>query len=219
MKKNSIPYSLLVQAKRICTKEKHFISEAKIISKLRDRRYPEYILERAVNKIQDITRTQLLTPRTCVEDQRIRYIISFNPSNPDMKSIALQHLHLLARMRRNPITQDKVQIVFRKSRNLKELIITGLMNAKDPPKYRCSPYRNNNRKGCISCDRVLQMNTVTNKEDTHKLRGYRHCQSENCTYCLICLCCNKNTLEKLPKQRTIDLEDMNLTSKITTNTQ
>ena len=89
-----------------------------------------------------------------------------------MKSIALHHLHLLARMRRNPITQDKVQVVFRKSRNLKEMIV-------------------NNRKGCISCDRVLHMNTVTNKEDVHKLRGYHQCQSENCIYCLICLCCNK----------------------------
>ena len=48
-----------------------------------------------------------------------------------MKSIALHHLHLLGRMRRNPITQDKVQIVFRKSSNLKELIITGLVNPKD----------------------------------------------------------------------------------------
>ena len=132
--KNAIPYSLLVRAKRICTEEEHFISEAKmIIKKLRDRRYPEYILKRAAQKIQEITRRQLLTPRIREEDQRIRYIISFNPSNPDMKSIVLQHLHLLARMRRNPITQYKVQVVFRKSRNLKEMIITGLVNAKDPP--------------------------------------------------------------------------------------
>ena len=108
-----------------------------------------------------------------------------------MKSIALQHLHLLARMRRNPITQDKVQVVFRKSRNLKEMIITGLVNAKEPPTYRCSPCRNTNRKGCISCDRILHTNTVTNRDTTHKLRGYHHCQSENCIYCLICLCCNK----------------------------
>ena len=108
-----------------------------------------------------------------------------------MKSIALQHLHLLGRMRRNPITQDKVPIVFRKSRNLKELIITGLVNARDPPTYRCSLCRNNNRKGCISCDRILHANRVTKKEEIYKLRGYHHCQSENCIYCLICLCCDK----------------------------
>ena len=190
--KNAIPYSLLVRAKRICTEESHFISEVRmIINKLRERKYPEYILERAVNKIQEITRDQLLRPRERKEDPRIRYIISFNPSNPDMKSIALQHLHLLARMRRNTITQEKVQIVFRKSRNLKDSVITVLVNEKEPPTYRCSPCRNNNRKGCISCYRILHTSTVTNKEDTHKLRGYHHCQSENCVYCLICLCCNK----------------------------
>ena len=190
--KNAIPYSLLVRAKRICTEEQHFITEARmIINKLRNRKYPEYILERAVNKIQELSRDQLLTPRTRSEDQRIRYIISFNPSNPDMKSIALQHLHLLGRMRRNPITEDKVQIVFRKSKNLKELIITGLVNPRDPPTYRCSLCRNNKRKGCISCDRILHTNTVSKKEEIYKLRGYHHCQSENCIYCLICLCCNK----------------------------
>ena len=84
-----------------------------------------------------------------------------------------------------------LQIVFKKSKNLKESIITGLVNAKKPPMYKCSPCRNNNRKGCILCDRILHNNIVTNKEDTHKLRGYHHCQSENCIYCLICLCCNK----------------------------
>ena len=134
-----------------------------------------------------------------------------------MKSIALHHLHLLARMRRNPITQDKVQVVFRKSRNLKEMIVTGLVNGKDPPTYRCSHCRNNKTKGCISCDRVLHMNTVTNKEDVHKLRGYHQCQSENCIYCLICLYCNKKYIGET-SQSIIDSEDMNLTSRTTTNT-
>ena len=91
--KNTIPYQLLVRAKRICTEEEHFISEAKtIIKKLRSQKYPEYILEQAVQKI--------------------------NPSNPNMKSIYLKHLHLLARMKQNPITQEKTQIVYRKSQNL-----------------------------------------------------------------------------------------------------
>ena len=31
-----------------------------------------------------------------------------------------QHLHLLARMRRNPITPEKVQTVYRKSTNMKQ---------------------------------------------------------------------------------------------------
>ena len=86
-----------------------------------------------MNKVQEISRTQLLTPRPPKEGPRIRYIISYNPSNPDMRNMALHHLHLLARMRRNPITQERVQVVYRKSRNLREIMITGLVNAKDLP--------------------------------------------------------------------------------------
>ena len=188
--KNAIPYGLLVRAKRICTKEEHFISEARtIINKLRDRRYPESILERAVKKILVVTRAHLLTPQLKKEDTRIRYIISYNPSNPDMKSIILQHIHLLGRMRRNPISLNMIQVVYRKSANLKSLIITGLVNPPKAPIFRSSSCKSNGKKGCISCDRFLQTNTVPNKN--YKIRGNFDCQSENCVYCLICLCCNK----------------------------
>ena len=157
---------------------------------MRERKYPESILERAVQKIQLVSRTHLLTPRTKQEDTRIRYIISYNPSNPDMKSIILQHIHLLGRMRRNPILQNMIQTVYRKSPNLRNLIITGLVNPPQKPTYRSSSCKSNGKKGCISCDRFLQTNTVPNKSQ-YKIRGHFDCQSEHCVYCLICLCCNK----------------------------
>ena len=106
--KNSIPYSLLVRAKRICTEEDYFIKEGRmIIQKLRERKYPESILERAVKKIELVSREHLMEPKQKIEDNRIRYILSYNPSNPDMKSIILQHTYLLSRMKRNPITQSR----------------------------------------------------------------------------------------------------------------
>ena len=169
--KNAIPYGLLVRAKRICTKEEHFIMEAKTtINKLRDRKYPESILTRAVNKILQVTRTQLLTPKLPQEDSRIRYIITYNPSNPDMKSIILHHIHLLGRMRRNPIFQGMIQTVYRKSSNLRNLIISGLVNPQKPPEYGSTSCKSNGKKGCISCERFLQTNTVPNEK--YKIRGH-----------------------------------------------
>ena len=57
-----------------CTKEEHFIVEAKmIVNKLRERKYPESILEQAILKIQEVTGEQLLELRIKKEDQRIRY--------------------------------------------------------------------------------------------------------------------------------------------------
>ena len=84
---NSIPYGLLVRAKRICTEEEHFVSEARsIIQKLRERKYPESILERAVKKILEITRQQLLEPKITEEDIRIRFVTTYNPSNHKTRS-------------------------------------------------------------------------------------------------------------------------------------
>ena len=191
--KNSIPYSLLVRAKRICTEEEYFIKEGKmIIHKLRERKYPESILERAVKKIELVSRDHLMEPKQKIEDNRIRYILTYNPSNPDMKSIILQHAYLLSRMKRNPITQEKIQVVYRKSNNIRNLIISGLVSKPKEPKFRCQPCRDSRRKTCISCDRITHTNTVTNNKNiTQKIRGFFNCQSENCIYCLTCHCCHK----------------------------
>ena len=160
--KNAIPYGLLVRAKRICTKEDHFIAEAKsIIQKLRDRKYPENILEQSVNKILCITRTKLLDQKLREEDTRIRYVITYNPSNPKMKEISLKHLHLLARMKSNPINHEKVQIVYRKAPNLKSLLTSGIVNPKKNPTHRCVPCTEIRGKNCISCARIVRSDTIT----------------------------------------------------------
>ena len=190
--KNAIPYGLLVRARRICTKEDHFISEAKtIINKLRERKYPEKILEQAVQKILSISREELLDHKTKEEDTRIRYVITYNPSNPKMKDISLKHLHLLARMKRNPINHEKVQIVYRKASNLRSILVSGIVNPGKNPTHRCLPCKDTRGKSCISCDRITRSDSITKNNNTYKIRGYFNCQSENCVYCLICNCCQK----------------------------
>ena len=170
-----------------------FYTEARAIVKiLRGRRYPESILIKAVKRILEINRSDLLIPKEKEEDTRIRYIITYNPANPPMNKVMSQHLHLLARMRRNPITPEKVQTVYRKSTNMKQLLITGLVNRKKKPAYRCQPCRETERKGCITCDRITTTNQVTSSENiTLPIRGIFTCQSHNCIYCLTCHCCSK----------------------------
>ena len=110
--KNTIPYSLLIQARRICTKETEFIQEAKcIIRTLRQQKYPEEILMKAVKRILGVKREELLIPKIREEDNRIRYITTFNPANPPMRKIISQHIHMLGRMRRNPILPHQIQTV------------------------------------------------------------------------------------------------------------
>ena len=99
---------MLVRAKRICTKNEEFISEARfIIRTLRTRKYPESTLISAVNRILLVSREILLNPKKKEEDKRIRYIITYYPSNPPMKNIIEKHIHYLARMKKNPINLQK----------------------------------------------------------------------------------------------------------------
>ena len=43
-------------------------------------------------------------------------------------------------MRKNPITLEQVQTVYRKSKNLRDLLITGIVNPKPTQKVRCIRY-------------------------------------------------------------------------------
>ena len=87
-----------------------------------------------MDRVININREELLKPKEVQEDNRIHYIITCNPRNPNMKEISYQHLHILAKMRKNPITLEQVQTVYRKSRNLKDLFITGIVNPKPTQK-------------------------------------------------------------------------------------
>ena len=174
-------------------KEYEFILEAKsIIKKLRERKYPESFLEQATAKILQINGEQLIEPRIREDDNRNRYILTYYPSNPDVKSVILQLIHLLDRIRRNPITVEKVQFMYRKSSNIKDLIVSGLANQLTTPAFKCIPCKDVRNKKCKTCEKINYTNTETTPENiTIKIRGNHNCQSEDCIYCLTCLGCKK----------------------------
>ena len=191
--KDAIPFSLLIRARRICNKIEDFEKEARnIVNTLRRRKYPEKLLETAVIRSLNLNREDLLKPKEKKEDNRIRYIMTYNPRNPKMTAIMQQHIHLLAKMRRNPITHENIQTVFRKSKNLRDLIISGILNPKPRPALCCQPCKENRNKSCLTCERVSPCNTITSQDNvTLNIRGTFNCQSKDCIYALMCNCCKK----------------------------
>ena len=62
--KNSIPYGLPIRCRRICSEEKHFEEEAKIIIyKLTTRKYPTKLLQEASDKASKMDRLRHSTKR------------------------------------------------------------------------------------------------------------------------------------------------------------
>ena len=60
-----------------------------------------------------------------------------------------QHLHLLARMRRNPIILEQVQTVYRKSKNLCDILDSGLVKPRAQQIQYCVPCRDTHNKEWI----------------------------------------------------------------------
>ena len=155
-------------------------------------------------RIDTITRDELLKPKNVEEDKRIRYIITYNPRNPRRKDLVLRNIHLLARMRKNPINQEQIQTVYRKASNLRDLLITGLINTPEKQHYRCIPCKDSRRKSCLTCERINHTNTVTSSDEvTLKICGNFNCQSTNAVYCLTCHCCGKKYIGEI--SQTINL--------------
>ena len=209
--KDAIPYGLLVRAKRICTEIEDFKLEAyRIIKILYERMYPMDVLEKALKRINSVTREELLKPTEKNKDQRIRYILTYNPANPDIKNTTSKNLHLMEKLKRNPISTKQVQYVYRKSSNLRSLIISGTTTSKEKPEFKCMPC---NR--CKTCPRINQANEITSNEQiTFKLRTTSTCQTKDTVYCLQCLCCNKHYVGQTGQ--TTNLRMRNHESKIRT---
>ena len=86
--KDAVPYGLLIRARRICTKDEDFKTEAiSIVKSLMKIGYPQEILREAFNKSWNKIQSDLLIPSEKLKDNKIRVITTFNQRNPPMKNI------------------------------------------------------------------------------------------------------------------------------------
>ncbi|KAJ8025444.1 hypothetical protein HOLleu_32999 [Holothuria leucospilota] len=75
---NSIPYSQLLRARRICSGDQDFPKVSKqIISFFEQRQYPQTVLSSALKRIQGINRASTLAPQT--DQTPTTYSVSLTP--------------------------------------------------------------------------------------------------------------------------------------------
>ena len=119
--KNSVPYSLLIRCKRICTEEHYFEQEArKRYNQLRYRKYPTTLLDEAIEKVRKMDRLSLLRPTTKKPSDNIRLITNYNPRNPNLQDILKKFEGLLLMTRKSVITPEQIQITYSRRPNLKD---------------------------------------------------------------------------------------------------
>ena len=98
--KRAIPFSLALRLRRICSSDETFKQRSnELKSYLNKRGYNLSFLNQEVARVQNITRTQALTPKdtiTANQPQRVPLIITYNPALRYVSSIINKHFNILS---------------------------------------------------------------------------------------------------------------------------
>lgn len=123
----SIPFSQYLRARRLCSTEYDFETQASILQKrLLERGYSRSLLKKAYKNAQVLNRNNLLyNKKICKQDEMTRCIMTFSNQSNEIKGIFERFLFLL---KEDPVLNMYLplhpSITYRRSRSLKDTLVS-----------------------------------------------------------------------------------------------
>ena len=113
-----------------------------------ERGYPDSILSKALNRVQNVNRESALEPSASDNEERIPFTLTFHPNN-------LEILKFYNPIRKQaPIFPNPPLVSFKRDRNLRNsLVRSSLPSNLEPGTFNCS------RKVCNTCPFINSKNT------------------------------------------------------------
>ena len=196
--KRAIPFSLALRLRRICSSDETFKQRSnELKSYLNKRGYNLSFLNQEVARVQNITRTQALTPKdatTANQPQRVPLVITYNPALRYVSSIINKHFNILSSSPRcTNVFKAKPFVAFRRSNNLSNILVSAKLHkpvtAANEPRgsFRCG-------NNCLTCNYVndgLTMYTFNSTGETRLINHHIDCNSKNVIYMIQCNHCHK----------------------------
>ena len=126
--KRAIPFSLALRLRRICsTNETFTLWTNELIDYPYKRGYNRYFLQREIQRVNNITRTEALTPSetsTLDKPERVPLVITYNRALRSISSIIRKHFHILISSPRCYNVFKAAPIVaYRRSSNLSDFLV------------------------------------------------------------------------------------------------
>ena len=192
--RNSIPYSQFQRLRRICSKEQDFNQEAqKMASFFKARKYPEDVVQTALERARSTSRTEALTPREMVgeSEDRVVAVIPYHPHNIPICRILHENFHLLHQdPELKQIFPKPPLIAFQRNKNLRDLLVRSKLrpqaNQSSPP--GCRPCGD---KKCKTCPFINTATTIAGPTGTFTVKSSLSCKSSDLVYVLSCTLCSK----------------------------
>ena len=158
--KLGIPFSLALRLRRICsTNETFTLRTNELIGYLHKRGYNRYFLQRETQQVNNITRTEALTPHdtsTLDKPDRVPFVITYNPALRFISSIIRKHLHILISSPRcYNVFKTAPIVAYRRSSNLSDFLVRAKLR---------NLTQHNQPRGSHPCGKNT---SLTNKLHTH----------------------------------------------------
>jgi hypothetical protein len=187
---DAIPYSQLLRLRRLCSDDDDFRDKAhELLNFFRLRDYPDSVLFRALDRVNLISRTEALLPKSRPSSDRPKIILTYHPHNLAATKVFFKHLPILES---NPNTSsvfpDKPLVVYKRDRSLRDLLVRSRLTVDSNCVHGTVPC---NRKRCLTCKYAVQSNTVIFPGGKFQIRGQFTCESRNVIYAIICKKCGK----------------------------
>ncbi len=185
--RQSVPYGLMIRARRICSEETEFLSQAyRIISTLTRVGYPKELLENTLERVKLLDRRQLLNTQEKPVQNETRLITQYNENNPDMRQLMTRHCHLLDETRRPATPSNSLQLTHSRATNLRNILVTS-----DHPRRATNNGSKPCYKPCASCPLVQTSAHIrsTRTSKRYKINIDSNCQDFNIVYVITCKKC------------------------------
>ena len=191
--KNSIPFSQLLRAKRICSDQQEFKDTSdQMLGFFSERQYPTHVTTTAKQRVQRVDRaTALHTSAQRSISERIPLVLPFHPSIHPIRRIILNNFKILTT---DPSTKDIFKelpvTAYKRERNLNNHLVRA-SHPQPPPNFTPGTY-SCKRSRCNTCPYVTNDTTtsIQGPKGSFKVKAHFNCTSTNIVYGIICKKCH-----------------------------
>ena len=193
--KKAVPFGLGLRVKRICTKQEDYkLHRDKLKARLVERRYPAPLVEKELQKVDNVSRDQLLSSNPLKQNEkRVPMALTFSRYLPNVPGLLKKKRYILNRSQRlREIFTSDSMVAYKRGKNLKDMLVhsktRGITTNHDTRRTEdCG-------KGCVICMRMFKgEEKVVGAQEGHVTTYDRTigCRSVNVVYgiwCDICRC-------------------------------
>jgi len=206
----SIPYSLALRIRRICSEETTFIQrieELKLM--LLSRKYKREEVDKQIIKVKELTRTEALEVTQRRESTRTTFSITYKPQLPSVANIIQKHWRSMTfeNDSTKEIFPEPPMVSYRQPKNLKGLLCRAKVPKKQERQTRGNTHSSKGLKKCLKskCCMCPFINSSPNIESTNsdvKLQTSKsfNCFSKSVIYILTCQKCSHQYIGQTGRQ-------------------